>query len=206
MLKLILILCLMHLSLQIGCYMVGKLSKGAKQTATYSDYYQCVYIDTNEFPNDSEIPIKATLYEGRHKGSELFYNSTNIEPNSTTTLYIVINHATSNTYSRSGYSTPSETYYNYESIYFKIPKPKERYLIVSIPFFIAKYSEMEISAAFPFWAIITIASVGSAIIIAAIVITIVCCIKKHRKRNNYISPLPSSDDTAPINPPENETY
>ena len=205
---LFLIFCLMHLSSQErDCRILGKLSKNVKQTTTDMKHYYCVYIDINEFPNDSEIPIKATIYEGIHTENVMYYGDIGHEPNSTI-VYTLFYPITSNTYSSSGYSSPSGSYYNYHSIYFRIPKEKLklRYLIVSIPYFNAKKSEIEISAGFPFWAIITIASVGSVIFIAAIIITIVCCIKKHRKRNNYISPLPSSDDTAPINPPENETY
>ena len=202
---LILILCLMHLSLQEerGCNILGKLSKGVKLTTDQNNL--CVYIDTNEFPNDSEIPVKATINDGSSQENAMYYRTYGTEPNKNDYFTLPV-FKTSNIHSMSGYTTSYSSHFNYYSSYFQIPKGNERFLIVAFPTFSAKNSEIEISAPFPLWAIITIACVGSAIIIAAVIITIVCCIKKYRKRNNYISPLPSSDDTAPINPPENETY
>ena len=40
----------------------------------------CVYVDTNEFPDDSEIPVKATINEGKPTDKLMYYEIIDTEP------------------------------------------------------------------------------------------------------------------------------
>ena len=70
-LVIILIVCFIHFAQPKECNILGKISKNIKQT-TESNYY-CVYLDTKEFPNDAEISIKATIYNGTQKENFMYY-------------------------------------------------------------------------------------------------------------------------------------
>ena len=190
----ILILGFFCLSNEKICSFLGKIAK--KETITNS--YSYVYIDTLEFPHESEIIIATTVYNGYFiRENRLYYGEGDSLPST-----IVLNKTKSSymsSSSSSGYnydwSTLKEIYSHYTN-YFKIPKPSQRYLYVSMSEFSGSYGEIKISEGFPVWAIVVIIIVV-VIIITAIIIAIIKHIKK-RRRMNYIPPIsPSSNDYAP---------
>ena len=190
------------LSQERQCNILGKLSKDAKMTSDKNGF--CVYVDTNEFPDDSEIPVKATINEGKPTDKLMYYEIIDTEPKYNNNYTLSLSQATDINFA-GGITNPSTKYYKYISSYFKIPKLNKRFLIVSIPEFEGKNSEIEISKPFPKWAIITlIFVVGIALFITWITIC-VCCAKKIRKRLSHFFSLFSSENTALINPRKNET-
>ena len=201
-LLLILIFYLIHLSQgDYKCHILGKLSKNNKITTTRNNC--CVYLDTNEFPNVTEIAIEATIHDGSYQDNKLFYEIMDYEP-TLDSSYTLDLYTTSKYNSLVSYSTKNGYHYDYKTSHYKIQKVENRYLLVAFPLFDAKNSEIEISEdeGFPLWAIITIPIVGS-LIIATIIIIVCCCIKK-AKRKNFISPFPVHDDSLAINSSDNE--
>ena len=72
------------------------------------------------------------------------------------------------------------SYYDYFSSYYNIPKSNYRYLIVSIPYFNAKKSEIEISSPFPIW-IIALIVVSGVIVIGIILVIVIRHFLKRRR-------------------------
>ena len=176
--------------------LLGKITKKESKTTTNS--YNYVYIDTLEFPDESEIIVATTVYSGYFKREHLLYYGegetlpSSIELNKTKSSYMSSSSSSGYNYD---WSTLKEIYSHYTN-YFKIPKPSQRYLYVSMSEFSGSYGEIKISEGFPVWAIVVIIIVV-VIIITAIIIAIIKHIIK-RRRMNYIPPIsPSSNDYAP---------
>ena len=180
----ILIIGFIYLSNEKKCDLLGKISKTKSQTTKSKNYY--VYLETSEFPDESEIIIATTVYDGYFTESKLYYGEGDTLPS-----YIYLNKSKSSymsSSSRSGYNydwTNHREIYNHYSSYYKIPKPTQRYLYLSINDFKGSYVEIEISSGFPVWAIVLLVILG-VIIVAVILIIIIKFIK--RKRVNYIPP------------------
>ena len=180
MMKLIIILivCFIHFAQPKECNILGKISKNIKQT-TESNYY-CVHLGTKEFPNDAEISIKATIYNGTQKENFMYYISNDTEPTKDSLYKNLKNYKYSYTDRSSGTTVIDFSYYDYYSSYYKIPKTNKRYLIVSIPHFNAENSEIEISSPFPIW-ITAIIVVVSVIVIGIIVVIVIRHFQKRRR-------------------------
>ena len=173
-----LIVGLIHFSQPKDCKILGKISKNIKLT-TENNYY-CVYLDTNEFPDDSEISIKATIYDGSSQEEIMYYIGNDTEPTKDG-LYKNLKFY-KNTYRKDyiGNTAIYFSYYDYLSSYYNIPKSNYRYLIVSIPYFNAKKSEIEISSPFPIW-IIALIVVSGVIVIGIILVIVIRHFLKRRK-------------------------
>ena len=178
----LLIIGLFHISLGVGCDVLGVISKTNSQK-TISNF-QCVYIDTYEFEKEKEIGIKVTVYEGRFEEEDMFY----IGDNSIPPVEYPTNYESPYSSSHSGYSFC----YTEFTYYFKIPKPNERYLFVSIPAFYIEfkdsYVEIEIGEPFPLWKIILIV-IAVVILFSVVIIVIIKLLIKYCPRNTK---LPSS--------------
>ena len=189
------------------CSFLGKIAK--KETITITNSYSYVYIDTLEFPHESEIIIATTVYNGYFiRENRLYYGEGDSLPstivlNKTEISYMSSSSSVSHNYD---WNNQREIYLHYTN-YFKIPKPTQRYLYVSMSEFAGSYGEIEISEGFPVWAIIVII-IGGVLIFTAIIIGIIRGIR--RSRMNYFPPITPSiiNYTPPVsnypnNPPMN---
>ena len=179
--KLIFLLIIGLLQLSVGkkCDVLGSLYKKNPLTITSNNY--CVYIDTYDFETEKEIGIKVSICGGHFGESRMYYvGNNNIPSVSYPTDY---EDYYSESYGSCGYYADSESLI----YHFKIPKPSERYLFVSIPDFYKEdyydfLVEIEIEEPFPVWAIILIVF-GAIVFIAIIIIVIIYFIRKSRKQS-----------------------
>ena len=192
----LLIIGLLQSSFGKKCDVLGRISKSYSQTTSSKNY--CVYIDTYDFEKETEIGIKVTVYEGYFEESIMYHIGDNDIPSVLYPTYYESYYSSS----YSGYDYGYYTYYDRYTYYFKIPKPSERYLFVSIPDFYIRYYgyvEIEIEDPFPVWAIILIV-LGVIVFIAIIIIVIIYFIRKSRKISTM---LPISQ---PVYYPSNNAY
>ena len=180
MMKLVIILIVyfIHFAQPKECNILGKISKNIKQT-TESNYY-CVYLDTKEFPNDSEISIKATIYNGSQKENFMYYIGNDTEPTKDSLYKNLKNYKYSYTDRSSGTTAIDFSYYDYYSTYYKIPKTNKKIFNSLYSNFNAENSEIEISSPFPIW-IIAVIVVVSVIIIGIIVVIVIRHFQKRRR-------------------------
>ena len=131
------------------CSFLGKIAK--KETITITNSYSYVYIDTLEFPHESEIIIATTVYNGYFiRENRLYYGEgdglpSTIVLNKTEISYMSSSSSVSHNYD---WNNQREIYLHYTN-YFKIPKPTQRYLYISMSEFAGSYGEIEISEGFP---------------------------------------------------------
>ena len=189
------------------CKIYASISKTSYKTI-YPDYTSssnsiCVYLDTNEFNSDDKyIEIYTTVYNGRFIRSDIYYDSTNIQPyyNQELSLTKKTGYDYSSYSSSNSYTYNSYHFYEDFTYYFKILKPNNRYLILHVPnsenyFWRSGYRvEIGVSSGLAVWIIIIIV-VAAIIIISGIITTIICC---RRRRYSYIAPV--SGPIAPYSP------
>ena len=161
---------------------------------------QFIYLDRNDFYDNKEIDLNITIYEGKLVEDFLFCKESLVSPDYE--IYQNFTNAKKYTY----YSTSSGCYYNnifgiyynYNSYFFKIKKPIEKYLFISFPTFtkasngsaIIQYTKnSEISEILNTGVIIGF-SFASLFLLAIILIIIITLFKKRKDDKNgltYIS-------------------
>ena len=175
MFKLILLIGLSWLSNEKKFDLLGKLTKKEFKTTKSNNYY--VYLETNEFADESEIIIETTTYDGYFREDNIYYGEGDSLP-----TYIYLNKSI---YSYKSSFSSSELKYDFNSLiydsyslYYKIPKPARKYLYISITNFKGTSAKIEISSEFPVWAIIVLVIVGIIIITVALIAFRKCRNKK----------------------------
>ena len=200
----LLIIGLLQLTEERNCSLLGKLTKKNSLTTRINNY--CVYIDTYDFEKETEFEIKATVYKGYFVEEKMCYVGNNSIPS-------VLNTESCTRYCGMNYPGFDEdiddSYYqhNYNSrfsYYFKIPKPRERYLFVSIPNYAIEYDskvKIEFGSLSEVWVItiIVIVSIFSSIIISVIIYAI--CTSKRKRKDPPSGPLYYPSNNSNINNP-----
>ena len=155
------ILIIFFLISQIQCKnftVFGSISKNKSITITSSNTDYCVYIDTNEFAQDiKEIKIFVTVYGGHTTESYMYYDSNKSKLNNGKNITLNKSKYFDNSY----YVVLNDIYFKEITHYFKIPKPSERYLYLSAPYYkpywVSKFKvKIGVSSGIPEWIIITI--------------------------------------------------
>ena len=155
------ILIIFFLISQIQCKnftVFGSITKNKSITITSSNTDYCVYIDTNDFPQDiKEIKIFVTVYGGDYTESYVYYDSKNSKLNNGQSLDL----NKSKYFDSSYYVVLNDIYFKEITHYFIIPKPSERYLYLSVPYYKPYWGrkfevKIGVSSGIPEWIIITI--------------------------------------------------
>ena len=188
--KLIFFLILAFLSFSIEYkkyYVYGSITKTKSLTITQFKNNYCVYLDTNEFDSDiKNIEIYITIYNGKFTENEMYYESTNTPPYTGQSKELYNNIP----FDHSSYSTYYYNYYDDFTYYFKIPKPIEKYLYISVlssTYLDWGYKiEIGVSGGLALWMLLLI--IAAAIILLGVIIgIIICIIRKRHKHKSYIS-------------------
>ena len=121
---------------------------GKDKTRTYTNMFSrdyAIYLDTKEFNEDiKEIELKISLIKGSFKENIMFYGDSP-QPSFYDTIFSFNKYKTNDSINVKDFD---EYYKIYDkcTLYYKIPKPNERYLYVSIPTFSIRYDgRIEIS-------------------------------------------------------------
>jgi len=109
----------------------GQLTKYNVVTlrSNYRQTYYFAYLDTRDFPDEDEIGLKVTVFDGDLVNTEMWYEGyENVSSQS-------VLKSRKSYYSSTSSSSYGRTYYDEITYYYKIPKPSKKYLYVSLPFF-----------------------------------------------------------------------
>ena len=186
---------------QLTKYNVVTLSSNYRLT------YYFAYLDTRDFPDEDEIGLKVTVYDGDLVNTEMWYEGyENVSSQS-------VLKSRKSYYSSTSSSSYGRTYYDEITYYYKIPKPSKRYLYVSTPYFDGySYSSAELMVGETSIEIGIIVAIVIAVVvfIVATIIIVVYCVRKARRRNlinpelgyaPQINTYANQPPVAPIYPP-----
>ena len=158
---------------------------GKDKTRTYTNMLSrdyAIYLDTKKFNEDiKEIELKISLIKGSIKENIMFYGESP-QPSFYNTIFSFNKYKTNDSINVKDFD---EYYKIYDkcTLYYKIPKPNERYLYVSIPPFSIRYDgRIEISVSNKLSIVAIIGIVFGAIGFIGLIIIIICCIKRKKTK------------------------
>ena len=164
---------------------LGRISSDEKQKTSKNNF--CVYVDTSEFENESEIPIKVTVYSGSFEDSVLYYGSSDAEPALGSDVNLD-SRKNSDSHDCEGLETWGfYIYYYFYTDLYNVPKPNKRYLIIGIPEFSGHfdyYVEIEASKLFPLWLKIVLIIAGIVLLVLLIKLFLYCYKKKRSSKED----------------------
>ena len=159
----------------------GQLTKYNVVTlkSNYRLTYYFAYLDTRDFPDEDEIGLKVTVYDGDLVRTNMWYGGYE-DISSPRTLN------SSKSYYSSTYTSSGLTYYDEITYYYKIPKPSKKYLYVSLPFFDGysySYAELTVDVISNKIGVIIAIVIAVVVFIVATIIIVVYCVRKYRRRS-----------------------
>ena len=181
----LLILGLLNLCVVYGAgYYFNYLSYLSKSGVVTISYYKrasdnFIYLDMSEFSGDSTIDLRITVYDGYFSDNVMYYGGFDDKPNGSSVKLYEYKSSSSSTSTSYGFFY----YYDEFSYYFKIPKPPQKYLYVSIPNYISYtygYAEVKISS-------LNVGLIVGIVIGVAVVVGVVIFLVIFFRRRRFVS-------------------